>query len=94
MLYVINDIHGDPLVSKKVADFILDSFHGDSLIINGDFAGTRGPVLSELARYYYAANNKVCSCHDVREVLKKNISEQGSSAQMSSFLKQQILVSL
>lgn len=21
MLYVVNDIHGDPLVSKKVADF-------------------------------------------------------------------------
>ena len=72
MLYVVNDIHGNLLVSKKVADFILDSFHGDSLIINGDFAGARGPVLSELAKYYYAANNKVCSCHDVREVLKKH----------------------
>ena len=53
MFYVVNDLHG----AKKLIDATLNSMtrlaQGDVLIVNGDGAGARGPVMNQIVKVFY-----------------------------------------
>ena len=53
MLYVVNDLHG----AKNLVDQSLDEMDlldpGSTLIINGDGAGARGPIMNEVVKIFY-----------------------------------------
>ena len=53
MLYVVNDIHG----AKKLLEHTLQSMSkmnaGDVLVINGDGAGARGPIMNQIVKIFY-----------------------------------------
>ncbi|MBR5389103.1 hypothetical protein IK146_00890 [Candidatus Saccharibacteria bacterium] len=53
MLYVVNDLHGSPRLIRKTVDAINNLQQGDTLIINGDGAGARGPVMNSIVKTYY-----------------------------------------
>ncbi len=53
MLYVVNDLHG----AKNLVDQTLDEMDllnpGSVLIINGDGAGARGPIMNQIVKVFY-----------------------------------------
>ncbi len=52
-MYVVNDLHGDPTLVKQVADTIAKLPRGETLILNGDCIGSRGPVMNRIVKLYY-----------------------------------------
>ena len=55
MIFITNDIHGSDVLMSKVFRVIeeKDLGKGDILVINGDGAGARGPIMNEIVKIYY-----------------------------------------
>ena len=53
MIYVVNDLHGAPNLLMETMYSISDMKAGDSLIINGDGAGARGPIMNNVVKIFY-----------------------------------------
>lgn len=53
MIFVVSDLHGSPLLVSKTAEAIGKMQKGDTLIINGDGIGTRGPRVSRVVSLFY-----------------------------------------
>ena len=58
MIYVVNDMHGN----KRLVDGVVSQMQGlhpdDTLIINGDGAGARGPIMNNLVKIFYEVRRK------------------------------------
>lgn len=52
-IYVANDLHGNSKLIQKTVDAIRGMNERDVLIINGDGAGARGPIMNNLVRIFY-----------------------------------------
>lgn len=53
MVYVLNDLHGAENLIANAIDGISKMNSGDTLIINGDGAGSRGPVMNRVVKIFY-----------------------------------------
>ncbi len=51
--FVTNDLHGSKTLTEKVINTIKAIEAGDTLIINGDGAGARGPIMNKLVKIFY-----------------------------------------
>ena len=52
-MYVVNDLHGAPALIDKTVRAIKELKFDDVLIINGDGAGSRGPIMNRIVKIYY-----------------------------------------
>ena len=52
-MYIVNDLHGDPGLVEQTAKAIGELPRGETLVLNGDCVGSRGPVMNRIARLYY-----------------------------------------
>ena len=53
MVSVVNDLHGNKGLVQRTVDTIKTMTRHDTLIVNGDGAGARGPVMNNLVRIFY-----------------------------------------
>ena len=53
MLYVVNDIHGAKKLLERTLQSMLKMNAGDILVINGDGAGARGPIMNQIVKVFY-----------------------------------------
>jgi len=54
MIFVVNDMHGDADLVRDVVSDIEDNCRpGDIVIVNGDGAGARGPIMNEVVKLFY-----------------------------------------
>lgn len=53
MIYVVNDLHGAKNLVAKTVDAIDGMKDGDILVINGDGAGARGPIMNSIVKIFY-----------------------------------------
>ena len=53
MFFVVNDLHGAPKLIDQTVKAIEAMTTGDTLIINGDGAGARGPIMNNVVKIFY-----------------------------------------
>lgn len=53
MIYVVNDIHGAKELLKRTLQSMSKLKAGDVLVINGDGAGARGPIMNQIVKIFY-----------------------------------------
>ena len=76
MVYIANDLHGvDALISNVVAE-ISKMNEGDILIINGDGAGARGPIMNNVVRLYYEVRRGEINKEALFDAVKDIIGEE------------------
>ncbi len=70
MLYVVNDLHG----AKNLVDQTLEEMDlldpGSTLIINGDGAGARGPIMNQIVKIFYEVRRGETDMDVLMEALK------------------------
>lgn len=52
-MYVVNDLHGAPALIGKTVEAIGNLEPGETLVINGDGAGARGPIMNKVVKIFY-----------------------------------------
>ncbi len=52
-IYITNDLHGSSYLVQNVVDAIGNMSESDTLIINGDGSGARGPIMNNLVKVFY-----------------------------------------
>lgn len=76
MIYVVNDMHG----SKKLVDKVIKQMHhlnsNDTLIINGDGAGARGPIMNNLVRIFYEVRREESPKQELLSAVKDIIGDE------------------
>ena len=76
MLYVVNDIHG----AKKLLERTLQSMSkmnaGDILVINGDGAGARGPIMNQIVKVFYEVRRGETAMSALYDEIEKVIHER------------------
>ena len=76
MVYTTNDLHGvDTLISSVVAE-ISKMHEGDTLIINGDGAGARGPIMNNVVKLYYEVRRGETEASALLLAISKIIGEE------------------
>lgn len=76
MIYVCNDLHGNGRLLSEVTRFVDQYLQADdTLLINGDLAGARGPILDDVVSNYYKARMGQISCSKMREVLHRHFGD-------------------
>lgn len=58
MIYVVNDMHGNKRIVNGVVSQMQGLHPDDTLIINGDGAGARGPIMNNLVKIFYEVRRK------------------------------------
>ncbi len=53
MIYIVNDLHGNKALTDETVKAIRRMRHDDILIVNGDGAGARGPIMNNLIKIFY-----------------------------------------
>ena len=53
MVFIVNDLHGDKTLTNETIKAISRMRQNDILIIKGDGAGARGPVMNNLIKVFY-----------------------------------------
>lgn len=76
MLYIVNDLHG----AKKLIDQTLAAMDKmnprDTLIINGDGAGARGPIMNQIVKVFYEVRRGETNISVLYEEIEKVIHEK------------------
>ncbi|MBR3329296.1 hypothetical protein IKG29_02070 [Candidatus Saccharibacteria bacterium] len=75
-IYVTNDLHGNKELNKVVINSIINTMvASDTLIINGDGAGARGPLMNKLVKIFYEVRrgetDKECLIEALTEIIKE-----------------------
>lgn len=52
-IFTVSDLHGNARLIRKTVESIKRMENGDTLIINGDGAGSRGPSMNKLVKIFY-----------------------------------------
>ncbi|MBQ3474392.1 hypothetical protein IJH24_03140 [Candidatus Saccharibacteria bacterium] len=76
MFYVINDLHGAKKLIEKAVEGIKHLDLGDVLIINGDGAGARGPIMNNLVKIFYEVRRGETEERKLLEAIEKIIDEE------------------
>lgn len=76
MLYVTNDIHGNPNSIQKTVAAINRMRHGDTLIINGDAFGMRGPIMSEIVSLFYNVRRGDSDTANLNQAISKIVGRE------------------
>ena len=75
MIYVVNDLHGAPNLLMKTINSISNMMAGDSLIINGDGAGARGPIMNNIVKIFYEVRRGESDVSRLKHEIKSIIGE-------------------
>lgn len=76
-MYVTNDLHGHKALVDKVVHAIESTLEvGDTLIINGDGAGARGPVMNNLVKIFYEVRRGETDFNELLKALTEIIGQR------------------
>lgn len=76
MIYVVNDLHGAPQLIEKTVEAIKELNNGESLIINGDGAGARGPIMNKIVKIYYEVRRGESPVSTLLDAIEEIIGEK------------------
>ena len=76
MVYVLNDLHGAAKLIAKAIDAISGMKSGDILVINGDGAGARGPVMNGVVKIYYEVRRGETDVAQLKDAVAAIIGEE------------------
>ncbi len=76
MTFVTNDLHGAENLITKVQSGLSRLSAGDVVIINGDGAGSRGPVMNKIVRIFYEVRRGETEMSALLDELRWVIGEQ------------------
>jgi len=76
MIHIVNDLHGSKKLIDEVAAAISRMRRGDTIVINGDGAGARGPVMNNLIKIYYEVRRGETSEEELYAALEAIIGEK------------------
>lgn len=75
-MYIINDLHGNPGLVEKAVNGIKAMTKKDVVMLNGDIAGARGPVQTEVAKQYYEVRRGERAYGSFLEILEDIVGER------------------
>ena len=75
MIYVVNDLHGAKKLITKTTDAMSWLKPGDILIVNGDGAGARGPIMNQIVKIFYEVRRGETDQSVLMEEISKVIGE-------------------
>lgn len=85
-MYVANDLHGHKALVGKVVHAIESTLEvGDTLIINGDGAGARGPIMNNLVKIFYEVRRGEADFDELVKALTEIIGQKPELAKDSVF---------
>ena len=73
MNYVVNDLHGAANLIKLTLGAMDEMERGSTLIINGDGAGARGPVMNKIVKIFYEVRRGETDESVLRDTIEKEI---------------------
>lgn len=76
MIYIANDLHGVSHLISGVVAAISKMGEGDILIINGDGAGARGPIMNNVVKLYYEVRRGETEAKDLFSAVGEIIGEE------------------
>ena len=76
MLYVVNDIHGVKKLLERTIQSMSKMNAGDILVINGDGAGARGPIMNQIVKVFYEVRRGETDMSALYDEIEKVIHER------------------